>query len=133
MIVIKVNDFREYLTVDTTLISVDTTVYSTDATIIEDENGLIVRFIPRYFVETCNLILRNELTNDVIEMSLPMVNDSGYAVLTFIGDIINAASFEMTVKDLEGGLIFRGKAFSTTSEDIQNYTMNTKINNKILI
>ena len=133
MIVIKVNDFREDLTVDTIRVSVDSTLYSVDATIVINEDGLLVKFIPRYFVETCNLILRNELTDEVINLETRMIEENGLAILTFSGDISNATSFEMTVKDLEGGLIFRGKAFSTTSEDIQNYTMNTKINNKIVI
>lgn len=133
MIVIKVNDFRENLTVDSTEVSVDTILYSVDATIVINEDGLLVKFIPRYFVDICNLILRNELTDEVISLELPMIDDNGIAILNFNSDISNSTSFEMIVNDLDNNLLFRGKAFSTNSEDIQNYTMNTKINNKIII
>jgi uncharacterized membrane protein len=133
MIVIKVSDFRRDLTVDTIDISCDSILYSADATIIKEEEGLSVKFIPRYFVDICFLILRNELSNITVKKTLPMINNNGIAILIFDADIKDATSFEMTVNDLSGNLLFRGKAFATTQEDTQQYTMNKRINNKILI
>ena len=133
MLIIKTSDFRKDLTVDTTDISVDTTLYTTDATILINEEGLSVKFVPRYFVQECELILRNELTDVIETRTLEMINDNGIAVLIFDGDIKDATSFEMTVNDLTGKLLYRGKAFATTQTDIQQYTMNKRVNNKIII
>ena len=133
MIVIRLNDYKRPFTVDTIFINVDGTFYTVDQTIYNDSEGLVVRFIPRKFVSQCKMILRNELTNVIEEHILNMINENGIAILTFDTEIKDAASYEMTVNDMSGNLLFRGKAFATLQTDLEQYTMNPRINNKIII
>ena len=133
MIVIEEKDLIKSLTVDSVDITVDNTLITVDATIIGTGETKSIRFIPRFFTPICRLILRNELTNTVLDLEKEMINDNGMAIILIDNDLGDEGSYQMTVFDLEDNLIFRGKAFSTNNEDIQNYSMNKRKGNKILI
>ena len=92
-----------------------------------------VRFLPRKFVTQCILNLRNEITNETQEYLVDMENKGGLAELTFNASIEDATTYEMLVTDLEENELFRGRAFATIQNNLQEYTMNTKINNKIVL
>jgi predicted ATP-grasp superfamily ATP-dependent carboligase len=92
-----------------------------------------VKFIPRKYKKQCVLKLRNELTNETQERLVNMINKSGIVKVDFHGDIQDYGSYEMLVTDLKSNELFRGKAFATLQNNLQEYSMNTKINNKIII
>jgi hypothetical protein len=60
---------------------------------------------------------------------------NGYLHVYFtLEGIVDKSSFNATLESLEGELLWRGKLFATTSENIQEYSMNTKTTtNKIIL
>lgn len=135
MILIKINDLVIPITVDDTSITVDNDNITSDQTEIMFDGFYKISIIPRYFKETCNLYLRNELTDVEMNFELDMLEDNGICNLVFgeENSIVDKSSFEIVVSE-NNNLLYRGKGFYTTQTDIQQYTMLERTaNNKIII
>lgn len=135
MILIKINDLVIPITVDNTSITVDSNNITSDQTEIVLDGFYKISIIPRYFTETCNLYLRNELTGVEMNFELDMLEDNGICNLVFgeENSIVDKSSFEIVVSE-NNNLLYRGKGFYTTQTDIQQYTMLERTaNNKIII
>jgi hypothetical protein len=81
-------------------------------------------FIPRISTISVLLEIKNELRNteNSIGINGEMIN--GVFIGNFNYNFTEGASYELDVKDLEtDNLLFRGKAFATNEEDLQNYKL----------
>ena len=83
-----------------------------------------IRIISRYNVGTVTLTVRNEgdktyqVFNDLATIIL-----NGYMTISFSKTVLEGESFEIEVKD-GAYILFRGKAFSTSQTDLENYKIN---------
>lgn len=80
-------------------------------------------FIPRVNTENVILKLRNELRD--IENTIPITGTVTNNVFmgSFSYNFKEGASYEIEVFDDFQNLLFRGKAFATEVEDLQNYKL----------
>jgi hypothetical protein len=134
MIIIRLNQGEQGLTVDTTQVTVDSTEITVDNNL--PSTTYILRYIPREFVTSANVILRDERTNQTIEQISIMEYDNGYALTPIsLSNIEDRTSFELTILEADTNkLIFRGKVFCTVQDNVQDYSMNLpKTNNKIIM
>lgn len=136
MIVIRMNGGLNPITVDSTQITVDSTDITVDNNISGfGGDGYLIRFIPRYYVENIIVTLRNELNNDELTQTVTMSNNNGICeCILDIPNLEDNTNFEIVVTDTDENLLFRGKAFSTTQNDLENYKLNVpNQNNKIIM
>jgi hypothetical protein len=136
MIVIRMNGGLNPITVDSTEITVDSTVITVDNNISGfGGDGYLIRFIPRYYVEFINVMLRNELNNEELTQTVTMTENNGLCeCIVEIPNLEDNTNFEIVVTDTDDNLLFRGKAFSTTQNDLENFKLNVpNQNNKIIM
>ena len=132
--VIKIDEpLGESLSADTTLITADTTEYTADQTRSGQANEYQLSVIPRFYTEEVKLILLNEDTDTTIVMEVPAEEINGKLVVTFSMDFIDGNSFETTITDLSDTLMWRGKIYATLQDDLENFTLYPKTNNKIVV
>jgi hypothetical protein len=134
MIVIRLNQGIQGLTVDTTEVTVDSTQITVDNDL--PSSTYVLRYIPREFVERVLIVLRDERTQNTIEQTTSMFYDNGYALSPIsLINIEDRTSFELSIFEAdENKLLFRGKVFCTTQDNVQDYSMNLpKTNNKIIM
>lgn len=83
----------------------------------------ILIFIPRNEKTNVLLKIRNELRNieNEIEVRGQMINGVFYG--NFEYNFKEGGTYEIDVFDLDTNLLFRGKAFATNENDLQNYKM----------
>jgi hypothetical protein len=79
--------------------------------------------IPRYGVNALFIDIINELRNtkDNIFINGDMFNGVFYGYFSY--HFKEGASYEILAYDQDGRLLFRGKAFATDEEDLQNYKL----------
>ena len=134
MKLIKLNNPENFpLTVDNTSITVDDTNITVDLS--ESNNTFKIVLLPRKTVTNSVLKLENELTKIKHNLETNNLIVNGYLHVYFtLEGIVDKSSFNATLESLEGELLWRGKLFATTSENIQEYSMNTKTQtNKIIL
>jgi LEA14-like dessication related protein len=134
MKLIKLNNPENFpLTVDNTSITVDDTNITVDLS--ESNNTFKIVLLPRKTVTNSVLKLENELTKVKHNLETNNLIVNGYLHVYFtLEGIVDKSSFNATLESLEGELLWRGKLFATTSENIQEYSMNTKTTtNKIIL
>ncbi|AWG27190.1 hypothetical protein FK004_19195 [Flavobacterium kingsejongi] len=84
----------------------------------------IIVIIPRNPADYVNVIIREEITNtETIFENITSSYSHGY--LTFELEIITkeGRSYEITVNDTSGKLLWRGKGYSTAQTDLENYKL----------
>ena len=130
--VIKINDFGEYLTVDNTNISVDNDIITVDATLTTQEN-YILRLPYRFFSSNIDFVLWDEIKEEETILPLSVTKESGAMVLSFWFDFQDGQSFEAKVLSSgDGKLIWRGKLYSTTQQDLENFKLHKTTQNNII-
>lgn len=137
MKLIKLNNPENFpLTVDNTSITVDDTNITVDLSEINGNGSTFkIVLLPRKTVTNSVLKLENELTKVKHNLETNNLIVNGYLHVYFtLEGIVDKSSFNATLESLDGELLWRGKLFATTSENIQEYSMNTKTQtNKIIL
>jgi hypothetical protein len=82
-----------------------------------------ITIIPRYNIATGTLSLLNEETQFLNELGVEPTFLNGYLTMYFELTVKEAESFDLELKDDEGNLVFRGKAFATNTIDLENYKL----------
>lgn len=133
MKIINLNDIVDSdLTVDRTDITVDSTQYTVDATFLPG-GSLSLKIIPREYVDVVTLTFYNELTETTNTETCFATNENGYMTIPFgYSDFVEGDSFEITVRDEFGAVLYRSKGYATMEEDLENYKLNVKDNNDII-
>lgn len=80
--------------------------------------------VSRSIPDTATLILYNELRDT--ETTIPIIcsNVGGYLHANFEHNFKEGQSYELSVIDSEMKILYRGKAYATNQEDLQNYKLN---------
>ena len=125
-------DVGEVITVDSTLITVDSTEYTVDQTSTFIPNNYSITLLPSKFFESMVLVLKNELTEVVSEIEVTAVKDRGYTVISFYFEgVKDKDSFEGKLyNSSKTEEVYRGKFFATSQDNLQEYEMTPKVNNK---
>lgn len=74
-----------------------------------------LKIIPRDYVTTATMILRNELRQTETTHALTCTNVGGYLTATFTQVMTEGQNFEFEVYDTNDNLLYRGKAYATTT------------------
>lgn len=122
------------LSVDSTQITVDSTTLTVDLT-TNTFSGFSFIFSAREAVSECEMIFFNELKETTQTVIGQCSEYRGNLLVTFsLDDVEESDSFQVTINDINGKLLCREKAFATSQNDLENYTMN-KVgpNNKITL
>lgn len=75
----------------------------------------ILKIIPRDYVTTATMVLRNELRQTETTHALTCTNVGGYLTATFTQTMTEGQNFEFEVYDTNDNLLYRGKAYATTT------------------
>jgi hypothetical protein len=135
MKIIKLSSSANTITVDTTFYDVDNSELTVDST-SGDTAVYNMLITPREFVEECNLIFYNELTDLTQTVSGSCAEYLSSVAVSFSLPIIKENdSFQVTATKLvTNELLWRGKAFATSQTDLENFSMTKpNINNIIRI
>jgi hypothetical protein len=134
-VILKIGEGSIPLTVDSTLVSVDSTMISVDATNYSSD-GFSIIITSRVLIPFVTLEFLNELT-EVLTIVEGVGSGSGTLMkITFKLDfpIEEGSSYQLTIKDSNSKDIWRGKAYATAQQDLQNFKFAdaNKNNNNII-
>jgi len=82
-----------------------------------------LRIIPRVYVAAAILMIRHELTGNVVSITVSCVEVNGYLLAEFEYVFKEGGSYEITVNTVMNELLYRGKAYATDEVDLQNYKL----------
>lgn len=120
-------------TVDTTIISVDNTNITVDMT-TGGTSSLFMEIIPSEYPAEAYIDFWNELTQATIRTTTPTTIYNGKMRIYYSNLGFNDGdNYEITVRKTDETIIYRTKAYVTTSDDLQNYKLSTTTNNVIQI
>lgn len=120
-------------TVDTTILTVDNTYITVDST-TGGTSSLFMEIIPSEYVDQAYMDFWNELTQITHRVLTQTTIFSGKMRLYYNDfGFKDGENYEITVRNMSEAIIFRTKAYVTTSDDLQNYRFNTITNNVIQI
>ena len=74
-----------------------------------------LKIIPRDYVGSATMILRNELRQTETSHTLTCTNVDGYLTATFTQVMTEGQNFEIEVYDTNDILLYRGKAYATAT------------------
>jgi len=119
--IINIENFGN-LTVDSTLITVDNDIITVDTTTGAD--GYLFSVPYRFFSSNVKFLIYDEFNDieTIIEVEAEDVNN--YMEFNFNFDFEDDKTYESKITDIDGKLIWRGKIYSTTQTDLQNYSIN---------
>lgn len=80
--------------------------------------------VSRSIPETATLVLYNELRSIETLIPIECSNVGGYLQANFEHEFKEGQSYELSVIDSENKTLYRGKAYATNQEDLQNYKLN---------
>ena len=120
-------------TVDTTIISVDNTNITVDMT-TGGTSSLFMDIIPSEYPAEAYMDFWNELTQATIRTTTPTTIFNGKMRIYYSNLGFNdGENYEITVRKTDETIIYRTKAYVTTSNDLQNYKLLTMTNSVIQI
>lgn len=120
-------------TVDTTIISVDSTLITVDMT-TGGTSSLFMEIIPAEYPAEAYLDFFNELTQITTRvLSQTTIFDGKMRLYYQNFGFKDGENYEVTVRKMDETIIYRTKAYVTTSNDLQNYRLSTTTNNVIQI
>ncbi|CAB4153528.1 hypothetical protein UFOVP639_8 [uncultured Caudovirales phage] len=120
-------------TVDTTIISVDNTHITVDMT-TGGTSSLFMDIIPSEYPAEAYMDFWNELTQVTTRTSTPTTIFNGKMRIYYSNLGFNdGENYEITVRKTDETIIYRTKAYVTTSDDLQNYRLLTMTNSVIQI
>lgn len=132
--VIKIDSpIGDFITADSTLITADSTMYTADQTSTAPANTYVLNIIPRFYANLVKVKLLNEDTSELTELECEAVEDNGKLLIEFTMELSDGQSLETTVTNMDDTLMWRGKIYATTQEDLENFTLYPKTNNKIVV
>lgn len=123
------------LTVDSTLYTVDSTVIKADQTEISlsySADNYSILISPRKMVESVILEFFNELKEITNILTGTTINVNGLMQIDFNLMVIEGDSFQLTIKDNEDNILWKGKCYATEQTDLQNFQFIEKNNNNII-
>lgn len=82
-----------------------------------------LQIIPRQYVGNATMLLRHELKNDTQTIELECSTIDGYLTAVFEYSFVEGGSYEITVNQTNGQLLYRGKAYATDKTDLENYKL----------
>lgn len=126
---VEIELIDQNLTADNTIITADTILFTADTTQVTATYELKVA--PRFFTPNVIFTLWNEIREQKITFNLVPTQDRGYMVITYNHTFLEGESYEASITDTTGNLIWRGKLYSTSQTDIENFTFNLPSNNII--
>ena len=86
-----------------------------------------ITIIPRYNVPYITVILLNEETQVLNQYEIEdLVYLNGYLTIPFDFECLEGQSFNLEIKDGDN-VLFRGKAFATDEEDLENYKLSKNL------
>lgn len=135
MKIINIDDFSNDLSIDNTFISIDNDVITIDQTVYDSgcyEIKLIPRILPNEG-EILRVNLRNELTGDIqVVDNYFNYHDNYFNLYLTNVDLSFEGKYVIDII-LNDVIIYKGKLFVTNKnrEDIQDYQVTKKINNKL--
>jgi hypothetical protein len=74
-----------------------------------------LQIIPRDYVSTATMVLRNELRQTETTHNLTCTNTNGYLTADFTHTFSEGGNYEFEVYDTNDNLLYRGKAYATTN------------------
>lgn len=120
-------------TVDTTIISVDSTLITVDST-TGGTSSLFMEVIPAEYPAEAYMDFWNELTQITTRvLSQTTIFDGKMRLYYQNFGFKDGENYEVTVRKMDETIIYRTKAYVTTSNDLQNYRLSTTTNNVIQI
>lgn len=128
---VEIDLLDQNLTADNAVIKADTTLFSADTTQVTATYEL--RVAPRFFTTNVVFTLWNEIREERITFNLSATQDKGYMVISYNHTFLEGESYEASINDTSGKLIWRGKLYSTSQTDIENFTLNLPDNNNNII
>jgi hypothetical protein len=123
------------LTVDSTLYTVDNTSITADRTRIvtgSTTTEYSILIAPREMVSNVVMEFYHELKNTLTSVSATTTNESGYMRINFDIYVVEGDSFELTIKNTQNKVIWKGKAYATEQTDLQDFQFTPKNNNNII-
>lgn len=137
MKIININDFYEFynypITCDSDLISCDSDLISCDMETI-NSGKLFIRVTPRFSPNIVNITFYNELKQITTTEECNVINKDGWMDIPFsFNDFKEGETYEISVRGLDDKHIWRGRAFITINNDIQDYKLVTPDNNGKII
>ena len=80
--------------------------------------------VSRSIPETATLVLYNEPRDVTTSILIECDNIGGYLHANFTHFFKEGQSYELSVISSEMEILYRGKAYATNQEDLQNYKLN---------
>lgn len=124
------------LTVDLTGYTVDSTSITVDQTVIvtgSSSNQYTILVTPREMVETVSMEFFHELKETTNIFTASTTNVNGLMEIEFNLNVVEGDSFQLTIKDTNDNVLWKGKAYATEQTDLQNFQFIEKNNNIIKI
>jgi NADH:ubiquinone oxidoreductase subunit H len=124
------------LTVDLTGYTVDSTSITVDQTVIvtgSSSNMYTILVTPREMVDTVSMEFFNELKETTNIFTASTTNVNGLMEIEFNLNVVEGDSFQLTIKDTNDNVLWKGKAYATEQTDLQNFQFIEKNNNIIKI
>lgn len=117
--------------------SIEMTADNTSVTVDSNSSQIVATYyldiIPRFYSTNVIATFTNELTQEVSTLTCSATKVGNYLRVSFRLDANNSDSFSVTIEDTTGKLMWRGKVFATTQEDLQQYKVNVPNTNNVLI
>lgn len=134
MNIIKITDNTgDSITMDSIEVTVDNTSITVDSNTSEVISSYFLNILPRFFADTVLLTLTNELTGEVTSLTCGATQEGNFLKISFGIEVEENTSFSATVTDLTEKLMWRGKVFATSQDNIQQYRVNVPDTNNVII
>jgi hypothetical protein len=128
---VEIDLLNQNLRADNAIKKADSTLFTADTTQITTAYQL--RVAPRFFTTNVVLTLWNEIREEKQVFNLVSTQYNGYMEINFNHIFLEGESYEASINNTTGNLIWRGKLYSTSQTDIENFTLNVPNNNIIEI
>lgn len=134
MKIIQISDFVDIsITADSLQATADSLVITADSNSSQLVSTYYIDITPRFFSTEVIATFTNELTSTITTLNCSAIKVGNYLRVSFLLDVDNSDSFSVSITDVPGTLMWRGKLFATNQEDIQQYKMNVPNQDNIII
>jgi hypothetical protein len=136
-VILKINEIpTSSLTVDSTQYTVDNTSITADRITIvtgASSSDYSILIAPREYAVDVVMEFYHELKETLTTISATTESVNGYMKVNFSILVVEGDSFELTIKNTNGKILWKGKAYATEQTDLQNYQFTPKNNNNDII
>lgn len=135
-IILKINNDTAPITVDSTVVTVDSTSITADRTYVMTGTGTTeysVLVTPREMVDTVSMEFYDELKDVTTTFTASTIDENRLMRINFdLNGVQEGSSYEVKIKKLDGSILWTGKAYATSQDDLQNFQFIKKTNNNII-